>query len=102
FEEYGRDFMLARIIREAFQSFEFQDNIEERSRRLGKAILNALIESINKVSEGKEVTEEIRLTFSSEEILELFKMHLKLVGVNLREIDRKCRGKKLRLDSKEL
>ncbi|MEM1576851.1 MAG: RNA ligase [Archaeoglobaceae archaeon] len=95
FEEYGRDFMLARIIREAFQSFEFQDNIEERSRRLGKAILNALIESINKVSEGKEVTEEIRLTFSSEEILELFKMHLKLVGVNLREIDRKCRGKKI-------
>ncbi|MCS7143909.1 MAG: RNA ligase [Archaeoglobaceae archaeon] len=95
FEEYGRDFMLARIIREAFQSFEFQDNIEERSRRLGKAILSSAIESIKKVSEGKEITEDLRLTFSSEEVLELFKMHLKLLGVNLREIERKTESGKV-------
>lgn len=95
FEEYGRDFMLARIIREAFQSFEFHDNVEDRAKRLGKAILESLVESIKNVSEGKEVTEEVRLIFPNEELLELFKMHLKLVGVNLREIDRKNKGGKI-------
>lgn len=92
FEEYGRDFMLARIIREAFQTFEFQDNIEERAYRLGKAILSSAIDSIRKVSEEKEVTEEIILDFSCEEVLELFKMHLKLLGITLREIERRSKG----------
>ncbi|MCS7130421.1 MAG: RNA ligase [Archaeoglobaceae archaeon] len=89
FEEYGRDFMLARIIREAFQTFEFKDDLDKRAHRLGKAILSSAIESIRKVSEGKEVTELLTLNFSSEEILELFKIHLKLVGINLREIERR-------------
>lgn len=95
FEEYGRDFMLARIIREAFQGFEFKDNLDERSYRLGKAILSSAMESISKVSKGKEVTEEIRLIFSSEEVLELFKMHMKLLGITLREIGRRKKGSKV-------
>ncbi|MCX8172380.1 MAG: RNA ligase [Archaeoglobaceae archaeon] len=95
FEEYGRDFMLARIIREAFQAFEFQDDFEKRYYNLGKAILNSAIESIKRVSDGKEILEEINLTFSSEEVLELFKMHMKLLGINLREIERRKRGKKI-------
>jgi len=95
FEEYGRDFMLARIIREAFQAFEFGDDLEERSRRLGKAILASVMESIRSVAEGKEVREEIRLTFSSEEVLELFKAHMKLVGINLRELGRRNKGSKV-------
>lgn len=95
FEEYGRDFMLARIVREAFQTFEFQDNIDNRAYRLGKAILASAVESIKKVKEGKEVTEELNLTFSSEEVLELFKMHLKLLGITFREIERKKRNDKI-------
>lgn len=95
FEEYGRDFMLARIVREAFQSFEFQDNIEKRAYRLGKAILSSTVESIKRVSEGKDVTEELRLVFSNEAIVELFKQHLKLVGVSLKEKERKQRGDKV-------
>ncbi|MEM2801934.1 MAG: RNA ligase [Archaeoglobaceae archaeon] len=89
FEEFGRDFMLARIMREAFQTFEFGEDLEARSLRLGKAILNSAIESIAKVRDGKEVSEIFRLTFSSEDVLELFKMHLKLLGITFREIERK-------------
>lgn len=95
FEEYGRDFMLARIIREAFQGFEFRYSLDERAYRLGKAILSSAIESISRVSEGKEVTEEVRLIFSSEEVLELFKMHMKLLGITLRETDRRKKGDKI-------
>ncbi|MEM2727280.1 MAG: RNA ligase [Archaeoglobaceae archaeon] len=98
FEEYGRDFMLARIIREAFQTFEFRGDIEERAYRLGKAILSSAVDSIRKVSEGKEVTEDLRLTFSNEDVLELFKMHLKLLGVNLREIKRIKKGEKVEVE----
>ncbi|MEM4280088.1 MAG: RNA ligase [Archaeoglobaceae archaeon] len=86
FEEYSRDFMLARIIREAFQAFEFGYS-EERALRLGKSILEAVIGSIKRVRGGEEVLEESRLVFSSEKVYEAFKMHLKLLGISFREIE---------------
>lgn len=86
FEEYSRDFMLARIIREAFQAFEFGYS-EERALRLGKSILEAAIESIKKVKSGEEVLETNRLVFSSEKVYEAFKMHLKLLGIAFRELE---------------
>ncbi len=86
FNEYGRDFMLSRIVREAFQSFEFDDEgaMKERCRRLGEAILKPMVESIKTVSSGKVVCETVKLKFSSFETLELFKEHLRLMGVNFR------------------
>lgn len=86
FEEYSRDFMLARIIREAFQAFEFGYS-EERALLLGKSILEAVIDSINRVRSGEEVLERSRLVFSSEKVYEAFKMHLKLLGISFREIE---------------
>lgn len=87
FGEYARDFMLARIIREGFQSFEFGDSEEkfkERCLRLGEAILDPIVQSIKECSEGKNIYEESDLVFSSPEVLELFKKHLKLLGVDFR------------------
>lgn len=86
FEEYSRDFMLARIIREAFQAFELGYS-EERALRLGKSILEAVIESIKKVRSGEEVLETSRLVFSSEKVYEAFKMHLKLLGISFKEVE---------------
>lgn len=88
FEEYGRDFMLARIMREAFQAFEFGYS-DERALRLGKAILESAIESIKKVKNGEEIVEKSKLIFSSEKVYEAFKMHLKLLGINFRELEAK-------------
>ena len=87
FNEYARDFMLARIVREAFQSFEFKDSDEEfdeRCRRLGASILGSLVESIDSVNKGEIVAEKCRLIFSNPEIIELFKEHLKLQRINFR------------------
>ncbi|RLI80745.1 hypothetical protein DRP07_08750 [Archaeoglobales archaeon] len=76
--------MLSRIVREGFQSFEFNESdreTEKRCERLGKAILKSMVESIKEVSEGKKVAENHRLRFKSLEVLELFKMQLKKMGV---------------------
>lgn len=86
FEEYSRDFMLARIMREAFQAFEFGYN-EERALRLGKSILESAIASIRKVKNGEEVIETSKLFFSSKTVYDAFKMHMKLLGINFREIE---------------
>jgi len=84
FSEYGKDFMFSRIIREAFQSFEFDESDEElksRSLRLGESILKAIVESIKDVSEKRKIVEVVRLKFSDLDVLNLFLEHLKRSGI---------------------
>ncbi len=84
FGEYGKDFMFSRIIREGFQAFELDDEKEFRMRctRLGEAILKAMVESIREVREGKNVFDRMRLRFYDLEVFELFKEHVRRMGVN--------------------
>ncbi|WP_290900286.1 RNA ligase [Ferroglobus sp.] len=97
FNEYGKDFMFSRIVREGFQSFEFDDEekFRERCFRLGKAILESLVKSIKDVSEGRKVVERVELTFSSFETFELFTEHLKRSGVNFEVVELKKREGKV-------
>ncbi len=84
FGEYGKDFMFSRIIREGFQAFELDDEEEFKRRctRLGEAILKAMVESIREVREGKKVCDRMRLRFYDLEVFELFKEHVRRMGVN--------------------
>jgi len=87
FGEYGRDFMLSRIVREAFQSVEFNDSEEEFKERcfgLGKAILEPIVESIKACKNGETIYEESELVFENPEVLELFKNHIRLLGVDFK------------------
>ena len=84
FNDYGRDFMFSRIVREGFQSFELKESEEEfreRCLRLGMSILQPMIQSIKEVAEGKKITEKTRLSFSSMETLRLFKEHVRRMGI---------------------
>ncbi len=84
FGEYGRDFMFSRIIREGFQAFELDDGeeLKRRCQRIGEAILMAMVESIREVSEGKRIRDSMRLRFYDLEVFELFKEHVRRMGVN--------------------
>ncbi len=84
FGEYGKDFMFSRIIREGFQAFELDDEEEFRERciRLGESILRAMVDSIRDVSEGKRICDVMRLRFYDLEVFELFKEHVRRMGVN--------------------
>ncbi len=87
FAEYGRDFMLSRIIREAFRSFELEESeeaFEQRCLKLGRAILEPMVESIREVKSGRVVAERAEIFFYSREVLELFKKHLKMQGISSR------------------
>jgi putative ATP-dependent DNA ligase len=66
----GRDFVLSRIVREAFQAAEFDDEEElrERARDLGESILLPMVETIRDVSAGETVGERHRVRGSAAEI----------------------------------
>jgi putative ATP-dependent DNA ligase len=59
--DYGPDFLFPRIMREAFQSVEFEESDEEarkRARALGEAILLPAIDAIREVDREGETGEE--------------------------------------------
>ncbi len=84
FNDLGRDFTLTRAVREGFQSYEFEklgveEVLSERERyeRLGKAIVEGVVDSIKEVVETGRLRERARLRFRSREVMELFIQHMK-------------------------
>jgi putative ATP-dependent DNA ligase len=58
--DYGRDFVFRRLIREAFQTVEFEESDEtreERARALGEAILLSMVDTVETVESGQPVGE---------------------------------------------
>ena len=96
FNDYGKDFMFSRIVREGFQSFEFEESEEEfreRCLRLGMAILEPMVQSIKEVAQNKKAVERIKLRFKDFGVMNLFLEHLKRSGVNYEIVDLKKEGK---------
>jgi putative ATP-dependent DNA ligase len=58
--DYGRDFLFSRVVREGFQSAEFDDEAgrRERAHALGEAILLPLVEAIETVQVGEPLGED--------------------------------------------
>ncbi len=87
FNEYAKDFMISRIVREAFQSLEFGDDSEafkNRCLRLGESILRSMVESIEDVKRRGRVAEKMRLRFYNLDVFELFREHIRRMGVDAR------------------
>ncbi|MFB6101766.1 MAG: RNA ligase [Haloplanus sp.] len=57
--DYGRDFLFSRIVRDAFQAAEFDDDeaLRRRARALGESILLPMVETIRDVEAGETVGE---------------------------------------------
>jgi len=58
--EYGRDFLFSRLLREAFQTVEFEESSDRRRERahdLGESILLPMAETIEAVANGETVGE---------------------------------------------
>lgn len=84
FSDYGQAFFFRRLIREAFQAYELGltgKELEEEASRLGKSILMPMVETIRKVADGKEVTEDFDIEVPSLEFGEAFVEHLRHLGV---------------------
>jgi putative ATP-dependent DNA ligase len=58
--DYGRDFLFSRIVRDAFQAAECDDDdaaLERRAHDLGESILLPMVETIRRVESGETVGE---------------------------------------------
>lgn len=84
--DYGRDFLFRRIVREGFQSIEWDENDaarRERARRLGESILLPMLDTIERVRDGEIVGEEHTVRAPPEVIDDLL-AHLEGLGLHLR------------------
>ncbi|HID47906.1 MAG TPA: RNA ligase [Methanothermococcus okinawensis] len=83
--DLGIHFMFSRLIREGFQSYEFNEGEKEMERRalsIGKSIIYPMVESIKEVARGELITEDFELYFDSEEDVEEFLRYLKEVHIS--------------------
>jgi len=85
YNDYGRDFFLSRVIREGFQSVEWDDNEEalhDRCCRLGESIIKPMVETIKKRKQGERIAEDVRIRVNNLETAWQFEDHLKRLGVD--------------------
>ncbi len=85
YNETGRDYMLSRIVREGFQTVEWNEDkteFEKRCTQLGKSILNPLRESIKNVKNGQRLYEESRIRVKDLETAAEFEDYLKRLGID--------------------
>ncbi len=94
--DYGQQFMFRRLIREAFQAYEFnlsKKELEKEAGELGKAILIPMVETIRRIAEGEEVTEDFEISVPDVAFGKAFIEHLKHLGVKA-TIEHVSKGKK--------
>lgn len=93
----GRDFVFSRIVREAFQAAEFDDeeDLRERAHDLGESILLPMVETIRDVESGETVGERHTVRGRAEEIDALLD-HLREQSLTLEvEADRREDGERV-------
>ncbi|MDY7083461.1 MAG: RNA ligase [Halobacteria archaeon] len=96
--DYGRDFMFRRLIREAFQAVEWQENeeeLEERAHGLGESILKPMVETIHEIDEGEYVGERHTVRAEPDVVERLFD-HFGEMGLHIDiEEDRQENGERV-------
>lgn len=87
--DYGQDFMFRRIIREAFQSVEWEEppaTSADRAQELGESILVPMIDTIREIEAGGAVGERHTVRAGADVVDELFD-HLRDQGLHLEILD---------------
>lgn len=96
--DYGREFLFRRLIREAFQSVEFEEGAatrEERARALGEAILLPMADAVETVEAGGTVGERHTVRGDSG-VLDALLDHLRDQGLKVEiEEDRREDGERV-------
>ena len=85
YNDYGRDFFFGRVCREAFQSVEWDDDVDtlrDRCLRLGESILLPMINTIKKRKAGERIAEDVRIRVRSLDTVEKFEEYLRILGVD--------------------
>jgi putative ATP-dependent DNA ligase len=84
YNEAGRDYLYSRVIREGFQSHEWNESEEEfreRCLRLGESILRPMKKTIEQVESGERISDEFRIRVKDRETIFKFRDYLDRFGL---------------------
>jgi putative ATP-dependent DNA ligase len=85
YNESGRDFIFSRIVREGFQSVEWDESEEEFMKRclqLGESILRPMKGSIIKIRDGKRIAEEFTIRVKDRTTIAKFEEYMRRLGMD--------------------
>ncbi|WP_129115529.1 RNA ligase [Halegenticoccus tardaugens] len=103
--DHGREFVFRRLVREAFQTVEWEEtdaDEEQRARELGESILAPMVDTIRRVRDSEVVGERHRVRGTPEEIDELLD-HLRDQSLRIAvEDDRTADGERVVTFSKQM
>ncbi|MCK5661608.1 MAG: RNA ligase, partial [Methanosarcinales archaeon] len=83
YHDYGQDFLYSRVVREGFQTIEWDESdveFKDRCLRLGESMLGSMAETIRKKQHGDDIYEDIQIKTDLKTARE-FQRHLRRMGV---------------------
>ena len=84
YNDYATDFFLSRVVREGFQSVEWNESEEERrerAQRIGESILLPMIETIEHKRAGENIVQRVIIHVRSLQTARDFEYHLRRSGI---------------------
>ncbi|HJH31872.1 MAG TPA: RNA ligase [Methanosarcinaceae archaeon] len=85
YNDIGQDYFFSRVVREGFQSVEWDENEEELQKRclqLGESILGPMIESIKQVRDGTRIADNVQIRVKDPDTISTYKDYLRRLGVD--------------------
>jgi len=85
YHDYGQDFLYSRVVREGYQTVEWDESdveFKERCLRLGESMLGSMAETIRKKQHGDDIYEDIQIKTDHKTARE-FQIHLRRMGIGV-------------------
>lgn len=84
YNDIGRDYFFSRVVREGFQSVEWNENdvqLQRRCLQLGESILRPMVKSIKQVKNGTHIADNVQIRVKDPETIHIYREYLKRLGV---------------------
>ena len=85
YNDIGRDYFFSRVVREGFQSVEWDENeteLQKRCLQLGESILRPMIESIKQVRDGTRIADNVQIRVKDLSTVSKYRRYLRRLGVD--------------------
>jgi len=85
YNDYGRDYFFSRVVREGFQSVEWnenEDDLQKRCLQLGESILQPMIESIGQTRDGRRISDDVQIRVKDLATVSRFEEYLRRLNVD--------------------
>jgi putative ATP-dependent DNA ligase len=96
--DYGRDFSFRRLIREGFQSVEFEESTDrrrERAHSLGESLLLPMVDSIERIERGERIGEQHTVR-AEPRVVDALLAHFREQSLTIEiEVDRRIEGERV-------